>query len=96
MTADRWNDPRVLVTLILICLFGYAYVREPGDEAMKGALIAAFAAAYGYWIGANQSSAKATENTSDAFAAVREAIASRPPDAPAGTPDDPLAVKEVR
>lgn len=95
MTAERWNDPRVLVTLILIGLFAYAYIQEPSDEAMKGALIAAFAAAYGFWIGANQSSAKATENTGDAFAAVREAIASRPPDTPAGTPDDPLATKEV-
>lgn len=45
---------------------------------------------------ANQATQKATDNTGEAFRAIQAAAASRPPDAPAGTPDDPLAVKEVK
>jgi uncharacterized membrane protein len=47
---------------------------------------------------ANQASQQASTNTANAFAAVREAIASRPPDAgPTGAPGDPVhTVEEQR
>ncbi|WP_324807244.1 hypothetical protein SH584_11555 [Sphingomonas sp. LY29] len=71
---NQWNEPRFLITVLLIGLFGYAYIIDPSDEAMKGALIGAFSAAYGFWIGSKQND-KATENTGKAFDAIQAAAA---------------------
>ena len=49
-----WNDPRFVITVLLIVVFGYAYYQDPSDQAMKGAIIAAFSAAYGFWLGSQQ------------------------------------------
>ena len=54
---DRWADPRLLITLLLIGLFAWAYSEDPDDDTMKGALIAAFAGAWGYWLGSSRGSA---------------------------------------
>lgn len=78
MNTNQWGDPRFLITLLLICLFGYAYADDPSDQAMKGAIIAAFSAAYGFWLG-SKGNEKATENTSKAFDAIRAAQESAPP-----------------
>lgn len=59
MTA--WNDPKLALSLLLIAMFGGAYAFDPSDDAMKGALIAAFSAAYGYWLGSSSGSARKTE-----------------------------------
>lgn len=72
---SQWNDPRFVITLLLIALFGAAYVHDPADQAMKGAIIGAFSAAYGFWIG-SKANEKATENTGKAFDAIRAAQAS--------------------
>lgn len=76
----NWIEPRFIITLLLIGLFGFAYINDPSDEAMKGALIGAFSAAYGFWIG-SKSNEKATENTGKAFDAIKAA-------AHAGAPGD--------
>lgn len=49
-------SPQLVISLILIGLFGYAYYNNPQDEMMKGAMIAAFAASYGYWLGSSTGS----------------------------------------
>jgi len=54
---DRWADPRLLITLLLIGLFAWAYSANTDDDTMKGALIAAFAGAWGYWLGSSRGSA---------------------------------------
>lgn len=58
---NRWNDPKLALSALLISMFAGAYAYDPADEAMKGALIAAFAAAYGYWLGSSSGSARKTE-----------------------------------
>jgi hypothetical protein len=73
---STWNDPRVYITAALIGLFGYAYIHNPADEAMKGALIAAFAAAYGYWIGASRGGSVAQEQAGAAVALAHDAMRS--------------------
>lgn len=84
---SQWAEPRFIITLLLIGLFGFAYMHDPADQAMKGAIIAAFSAAYGFWIGSKQNE-QATENTGKAFDAIKEA-------ARAGTsPTDPAAIRE--
>jgi hypothetical protein len=61
-----------MITLLLILLFGFAYWNDPSDQAMKGAIIGAFSAAYGFWIG-SKNNETATENTGKAFDAIKEA-----------------------
>lgn len=73
---SKWNDPRVVVTFLLILMFGYAFLRDPSDEAMKGAVIIAFATAYGFWLGNVEGSKKASENTGKAFAAIEATAAA--------------------
>jgi len=58
---NRWNDPKLALSGILIAMFGAAFAFDPSDEAMKGALIAAFSAAYGYWLGSSSGSARKTD-----------------------------------
>jgi len=54
---NGWKDPRLWLTFTLIALFAAAYFRETQpDQMMKGAMIAAFAAAYGYWLGSSSGS----------------------------------------
>lgn len=88
---SQWNDPRFIITLLLIVLFGYAYYHDPADQAMKGAIIGAFSAAYGFWIG-SKSNEKAADNTGKAFSAIEAA-------ARAGTnnaPDDATALNDAQ
>lgn len=76
------DKPRLCITAALIALFAYAYVQNPSDDIMKGALIAAFAAAYGYWLGSSKgSSDKADQLESRA-------------NGPTGNPGDPVHVEE--
>jgi len=52
-----WRDPRFFLALLLIGIFAGAYFNEEKpDQMMKGAMIAAFAAAYGYWLGSSSGS----------------------------------------
>lgn len=59
--AAHWKDPRFALTLLILGLFAFAFAQNPGDEAMKGALIAAFAAAYGFWLGSSSGSQRKDE-----------------------------------
>jgi hypothetical protein len=75
-----WNDPRFVITLLLVGLFGYAFAQDPADESMKGAIIAAFSTAYGFWLAGKekeQSSAN-TGKALDAILAAQEAPAATP------------------
>jgi hypothetical protein len=49
-------SPQVVVTMALIALFAAAFFSNPSDEQFRGALIGAFAAAYGYWLGSSSGS----------------------------------------
>lgn len=74
---NQWADPRFIITLLLIVLFGIAYASDTSDQAMKGAIIGAFSAAYGFWIG-SKTNDKATENTGKAFDAITAAATGVP------------------
>lgn len=45
---------RQFITTLIVGGYFVAYFISPGDETMKGALIAAFAGAWGYWLGSSQ------------------------------------------
>jgi len=65
---QQWVDPRVAITLLLIGLFAFAYIKNPDNGQMNGALIAAFAAAYGFWIGASKTGGEIALKNADAVA----------------------------
>jgi ABC-type uncharacterized transport system permease subunit len=77
---ERFLDPRFIVTAALIALFSVAYIHNQGDEAMKGALITAFAAAYGFWLGSSKGAQSQTDN-------VGKALDLASSNAPPATPD---------
>lgn len=45
---------RGLITILIVVGFFAAYFMDPGNETMKGALIAAFAGAWGFYLGSSQ------------------------------------------
>lgn len=45
---------RQVVTVLIIGGFFWAYFLDPSNETMRGAIIAAFAGAWGYWLGSSQ------------------------------------------
>lgn len=74
----EWSDPKLWISLILIALFAFAFIHRPDDETMRGALILAFATAYGFWLGTNKGDTQKTDNTTKAFDAIKAAQESTP------------------
>lgn len=61
-----FRDPRFVIAYTIILLFAGAYAYRP-DATMNGALIAAFAGAWGFYLGSSSSSAKQADATSKAL-----------------------------
>lgn len=79
-------DPRFLVAMLIIALFAWAFARE-GDKdtrnLMVGALIAAFAGAWGYYLGSSNTSARANDRADKALDLSKETLRQLPaPPAP--------------
>jgi hypothetical protein len=64
---DRFLQPQLLVALSLIGMFAWAYGVDPSDATMKGALIGAFAGAWGYYLGSSRGAQSQSENVSKAL-----------------------------
>lgn len=57
MSTLRWPDTRAVIALILIAGFMAAYFQDKTpNEIMRGALIGAFAGAWGYFLGSSKGS----------------------------------------
>lgn len=88
-------DPKFVIAYTIVLGFGAAYIHEP-SETMNGALIAAFAGAWGYYLGSSNSSNAIRDQVGKALD-IGVAMASSPPvDGPTGKPGDPVAVKEEK
>ena len=66
---------RAIVVLLIFGLFGWAFYNAPQDETIKGALIAAFSGAWGFYLGSNVSSREVREQAVKATDQAREAVA---------------------
>lgn len=87
-------DMRAIVVLIVFALFAWAFGNAPNDETMKGALIAAFAAAWGYYLGSSRSTTETRQQITDATNQAREATAlAREINATPSTTDEVQAVR---
>lgn len=77
MSNLRWPETRAVIALILIAGFMAAYFQDQApNDIMRGALIGAFAGAWGYYLGSSKGS---TDKNA--------ALAAKPPTAP--VPESP-------
>jgi hypothetical protein len=72
-------DARLLIAAAVIGLFAWALSRNPSDPTFKGALIAGFAAAWGYYLGSSRNAATANERSDAALSVTHEALRRLPP-----------------
>lgn len=84
---SAFSDPRFIIAYTIILGFAAAYYHNP-SETMTGALIGAFAGAWGFYLGSSRGAQTASENTSKALDL---ATANSPPT----TPDVILAPGET-
>lgn len=56
-TWPGWPDIKSMIATLIIVAFFVAYFRNP-DDTMKGALLAAFAASWGYYLGSSKGAAE--------------------------------------
>jgi hypothetical protein len=73
-----FRDPRFVIAMSIILLFAGAYIADP-DATMRGALIAAFAGSWGYYLGSSSGSAKSADNLGKALDAAASILPPTPP-----------------
>lgn len=66
MNNNNLADPRFIIAYTIIIGFAAAYIHQPNDT-MAGALIAAFAGAWGYYLGSSNSSNAVREQVGKAL-----------------------------
>ena len=72
------RDPKFIIAYTIIACFMAAYIRHP-TETMNGALIAAFAGAWGYYLGSSNSSNVVREQMGKALDIAAAAQPAAPP-----------------
>jgi inner membrane protein involved in colicin E2 resistance len=71
MTPD--HAIRAGVSVLILVLFGTAYLQHPDNALLVGALISMATLAAQYWLGSTAGAAKTTDNTGKALDAIRAA-----------------------
>ncbi len=54
MTGPGWPNAREVMAFGVVALFAYAFIQNPQDQTIVGALIAAFAGAWGFYLGGSK------------------------------------------
>lgn len=63
VSGPGWPSAREIMAFAVVALFGWAFVKNPTNETIIGALIAAFAGAWGFYLGGSKvGSDTATKN----------------------------------
>ena len=78
--VDLIPPPALVVAFVIIALFAYAFIHNPTDDTLKGALIAAFAGAWGYYLGSSKGAVENREQLnkqSDLLAETAATVATR-------------------
>lgn len=84
-----------MIALSIIGLFGWAYAKNMNDDTMKGALIAGFAGAWGYYLGSSNTASRANDRADRGADLAAEAL-KKVPDRAAPEPDVTLEPGETR
>lgn len=88
-------DPRFLIASAVIGLFAWAFARSQGEQLslMTGALVAAFAGAWGFYLGSSSGASKQAERADKAVEVASSALQKLP--AAPGEPDVELGPGET-
>lgn len=89
-------DMRAIVVLLIFLFFGVAYAQNPSDETLKGALIAAFSGAWGFYLGSSRSAGEIRAQADTATKTAREAVAFARETAAAPLDEEPTKVEVVQ
>lgn len=60
-------DPKFIISLIVLGIFGWAFAADVSDDTMKGAIIGALNVVAGYWLGSSNSSNQVREQVGKAL-----------------------------
>lgn len=71
-------DPKLFVAFAIIGLFAWAFAENPTDETFVGALIAAFAGAWGYYLGSSNTASRANDRADRSVEIAHEAMKALP------------------
>jgi hypothetical protein len=96
---------REFVALILLAYFGWAFYNNPTDDTIIGALLMAFAGAWGFYLGGSKTGADTAAKNADTVAAQAQAAtdtasgangAAPQPVTVVNQPDNPIPTEEAR
>lgn len=85
------NMAREFMAFAVVALFAYAFWRNPSEQLMLGAIIAAFTTAIGFYLGGSKVGSDTATKNADTLTAIGTNAAS--PTA-TGKADDPLHVTD--
>lgn len=77
---NGFRDPKFLISLVVLGIFGWAFGENVTDDTMKGAIIGALNVVAGYWLGSSNSSNAVREQVGQALR-IAEQQTSSPQDA---------------
>lgn len=77
---SEFLNPRFAISLIVLCIFGWAFGENVSDDTMKGAIIGALNVVAGYWLGSSNSSNAVREQVGKALDIAAAAQPSQPAD----------------
>lgn len=71
-------DAKLMIAISVIGLFAWAYAENVDDDTMKGALIAGFAGAWGFYLGSSNNAQMGRASHDRALDLARDAVAALP------------------
>lgn len=85
------NGAREGMAFAVVALFAYAFWRNPSEQLMLGAIIAAFTTAIGFYLGGSKVGSDTATKNADTLTAIGTATASP---VATGKPNDPVHVAD--
>lgn len=82
------NGAREAMAFAVVALFAYAFWRNPSEQLMLGAIIAAFTTAIGFYLGGSKVGSDTATKNADTLADAASKAATAP--SASGKADDPL------
>lgn len=86
------NGAREGMAFAVVALFAYAFWRNPSEQLMLGAVIAAFTTAIGFYLGGSKVGSDTATKNADTLTAIGAATATTP--IASGLPGDPVHVTD--
>jgi hypothetical protein len=86
------NGAREGMAFAVVALFAYAFWRNPSEQLMLGAIIAAFTTAIGFYLGGSKVGSDTATKNADTLTAIGTATAAAP--AATGLAGDPVHVTD--